>query len=527
MKAVKILLIEDDEDQALLTADFLSESPGGFKVDIASSWRECCSKDFSSYDIVLLDYNLPDIPGLEALKEILNKADLPVIVVTGENESDTAIKALRAGAFDYIVKAGDYLRALPVNINKVIEQFRIRQEKERLEKELRRSLEELRQVQKRLIQTEKLSALGKLIAGVAHEINNPLTGIIGYAQILLNRKDELEPLVRKGLDVIYEEAQRAARIVQNLLQFARKHPPQRNYTSINSIIEKTLELKEYELRVNNIDVSLDLDPDLPMTMADVHQLQQVFINVITNAQQAIMKAGEPTGRIEIKTESGDGDPPFIRITFRDNGPGIPEEVIKDIFDPFFTTKEVGQGTGLGLSICYGIIKEHNGNIYASNSPEGGAIITIELPVVKDITLEMEQVKVGEPGVLPPLNILVVDDEISIQDMLVDTLSGDGHKVDTASNGEVAMEKLRSRKYDVIISDIKMPGMNGQTFYEYLSRLNPTMAQRVIFITGDTLGQETEEFLNSVKAPHLEKPFTVEDVLSTIRETLRKTGVSLL
>jgi len=519
MKRIKVLLIEDDEDQALLISDFLAEESEGFDVDVAFSWSDCEGKKLPSYDVVLLDYNLPDISGLDALNLILSQADLPVIFVTGENESETAIKALRAGAFDYIVKAGDYLRALPVNINKVIEQFRIRKEKERLEGELRRSLKELKEMQERLIQTEKLSAIGKLVAGVAHEINNPLTGIVGYAQILLGRKEGFDPLVRKGLEVIYEEAQRAARIVQNLLQFARKHPPQRSFISVNSVIEKTMELKEYELRVNNIHLSLDLDPNLPMTMADPHQLQQVFINIITNAQQAIMEAGREVGRISVKTESVTHNPPLIRISFTDNGKGIPEEIINKIFDPFFTTKDVGEGTGLGLSICYGIIKEHNGNISASNLPEGGAVLTVELPVVEP-TLELEIEEKTDVAPIPSLRILVVDDELSIQDMLVDMLSAGGHKVDTASNGQVALEKLRTRGYDLIISDIKMPGMNGRSFYEYLSKVNPAMAHRIIFVTGDTLSRETGEFLNTVGVPHIEKPFSLEEVLSAIRKVLQ-------
>ncbi|MCD6506754.1 response regulator [Candidatus Poribacteria bacterium] len=519
MKQVKVLLIEDDEDQALLIADFLAEESEGFDVDVAFSWKDCEGKKLSSYDIVLLDYNLPDISGLDALSLILSQADLPVIFVTGENESETAMKALRAGAFDYIVKAGDYLHALPVNINKVIEQFRIRKEKERLEGELRKSLEELREMQEKLIQTEKLSAIGKLVAGVAHEINNPLTGIVGYAQILLGKKEDLDPLVRKGLEVIYEEAQRAARIVQNLLQFARKHPPRRSYISINSVIEKTIELKEYELRVNNIHLSLDLAPNLPMTMADPHQLQQVFINIITNAQQAIMEAGRERGRISIKTEPVMADPPLIRISFTDNGKGIPEEIINKIFDPFFTTKDVGEGTGLGLSICYGIIKEHNGNIYASNLSGGGAVLTVELPVVEPVMEFETEEESADTASLPSLRILVVDDELSIQDMLVDMLSADGHKVDTASNGQVALEKLRTRGYDLIISDIKMPGMNGQSFYEYLSGVNPAMSRRIIFITGDTLSRETEEFLESVGVPHIEKPFSLEEMLVAIRKAL--------
>ena len=508
MEAVKVLLIEDDEDQAFLISEYLAESSNPFEVDVALSWGECEGKDLSKYDIVLLDYNLPDISGIEALRNILSKADLPVIVVTGENEIDTAVKALRNGAFDYIVKAGDYLRALPVTIMKTVEQFRIRKEKERL-------LEELRAVQEKLIQSEKLSAIGRLVAGVAHEINNPLTGIIGYSQMLLSMGD-LDPMVEKGLRIIKEEADRAVKIIQNLLQFARKHPPQRELTSINLLIQKTLELKEYELRVNNIEVILDLDPDLPLTVVDPHQLQQVFINILTNAQQAIMSAGVKEGRITIKTELINFGEPMIRISIADNGPGIPEEIIDKIFDPFFTTKEVGQGTGLGLSICYGIIKEHNGNIYAFNSPEGGAVMVVELPVLSQEEIERGIAReTAQPP--PPLRILVIDDEKSIQDLLVDVLSADGHKVDTASDGRIALHKLSSRKYDVIIADVKMPGMDGRTFFEYLSRTNPPLKKRVIFITGDTLSGETKEFLNRVDNICLEKPFSLEEIKSALSE----------
>ncbi|HUV51963.1 MAG TPA: ATP-binding protein, partial [Dehalococcoidia bacterium] len=223
-----------------------------------------------------------------------------------------------------------------------------------------------------------LAAVGELAAGVAHELNNPIAAVQGYAQLLAAKKD-VDESVKKDLDVIYREAQRAGKITKNLLSFARRHEPENRFISINETLEKTLELSAHQMKINNIEIEVELAPDLPRTMADFYQMQQVFVNIINNAEQAMLES-HGKGKLIVGTrKSGD----MIQITFKDDGPGIAEENLKKIFDPFFTTKEVGKGTGLGLSICYGLVEAHNGRLYARSKLGEGATFIVELPVVPE------------------------------------------------------------------------------------------------------------------------------------------------
>jgi len=234
---------------------------------------------------------------------------------------------------------------------------------------------EERRLREQLLQSEKMSAVGQLVSGVAHELNNPLAGVMGYTQLMMSRP--IDPKLRNDLERVFNEAQRAAKIVQNLLTFARKHKPEKRYLGLNGIIEKTLELRAYEMKVSNIVVETAFDPVLPRTLLDFHQMQQVILNIVTNAEQAMLEA-HGRGRLAITTR-GRGD--HVEVRFQDDGPGIPPEHLSRVFDPFFTTKPVGKGTGLGLSICDGIVKEHGGILRVESSPGRGAAFVIELPIL--------------------------------------------------------------------------------------------------------------------------------------------------
>ena len=247
------------------------------------------------------------------------------------------------------------------------------QEKEKAE-------EETAKVEQQLQLAGRLAAVGELAAGVAHELNNPLAAVQAFAQFLAAREG-LDESVKSDVETIYRESQRASKITSNLLSFARKHNPEKSLISINDVIEKSLELHLYRMKVNDMEVAKDLDPELPMTMADYHQMQQVFVNIITNAEQAMTKA-HGKGKLVITSQSV-GE--LIQVTFADDGPGMTEVNLKRLFDPFFTTKEVGEGTGLGLSICYGIVQEHEGRIYAKSEVNKGATFVIEIPVVSEVS----------------------------------------------------------------------------------------------------------------------------------------------
>ncbi len=391
-----------------------------------------------------------------------------------------------------------------------------------LEQMVQQRTAQLEQAQGQLVQAEKMSAMGELVSGVAHELNNPLAGVIGYSQLLLG--EEVSERTRRGLDRINREAERCKRIVQNLQVFARKHLPQKNYIGINGILQSTIDLRSYQMQVDNVEVISSLQEDLPKTMADFHQLQQVFMNLIINAHHAIKHAGR-VGRIEVESGEHHGQ---IIVRVSDNGCGIPQENLGKIFDPFFTTKEVGQGTGLGLSICYGIIQEHRGRIYATSRPDEGSTITVELPILQpcEETAEPERPAGNEPE--PPSangtvgNILVIDDEASIVDILHETLRQDGHRVDTASNGKVALRKLKAQQYDVIISDLRMPGMGGEDLYESVRAISPELARRIIFSTGDVANEGTRAFLERTGNPYLQKPFELAAMRRIVAQMTART-----
>jgi CheY-like chemotaxis protein len=307
-----------------------------------------------------------------------------------------------------------------------------------------------------------------------------------------------------------------AGIVRTLLAFSRQTKPQRKLADINELIESTLVLRAYHLRVNNIEVVTRLAPDVLETVVDPGQIQQVLLNLIVNAEME-MKLAHGKGRLTITTEKSDNT---IKICVKDNGPGIMPEVMDKIFDPFFTTREVGQGTGLGLSLCYGIITEHKGKIYAESKPGKGATFIVELPVAT----EAKPPKPAEPIVKKPkkavkARILVVDDEQVVRDVVNRVLTGEGHKVDTVDNAVDALKKIESKRYKLILVDIKMPGINGVTLYKRIQKIDKSLARRVVFITGDVMGADTEKFLSETKVAHIDKPFDAEQLSREVQRTL--------
>lgn len=388
-------------------------------------------------------------------------------------------------------------------------------------------LSELKQLQERLLQSEKLSALGELVAGVAHELNNPLTSIIGYVQLI--RAQGVSPAIKEDLERVLRQAQRAADIVRNLLAFARQEQPQRQYVDVNDVLERTLALRSYELRVQNIQVKTELDASLPRTMADPHQLQQVFLNLILNAEQAIVDSGIGS-QIAVRTWRHEDN---IYIEVADDGPGIPHELLGRIFDPFFTTKEQGKGTGLGLSISYGIVREHGGRIWAESEgvPGKGARFLLTLPITAQATpalktIELWQVHKPEVASTSRRRILLIDDEMDIVEMAGRALMEHGYEVDTARNGAEALEYIQEHPYDLIVCDIKMPGMSGIELWNRLAERHPAMAKRFAFITGDVAGEKTAKFLRRVDAPALQKPFEVAQLVAFVGQVLDRQSAQL-
>jgi two-component system NtrC family sensor kinase len=365
-----------------------------------------------------------------------------------------------------------------------------------------RDVTDQKMLQEQLIQSEKMSAIGQLVSGVAHELNNPLAGISAFAQLLLTEK-RFPPDQRTAAEMIYAEARRASRIVQNLLTFARQHKPERTSTSVNQVLDDTLELRGYELRVRGIEVVRDYEDDIPETMADAHQLQQVFLNLITNAEQAMEKRHRDAQRLMVRTRRA-GE--RIRIEIEDTGPGIPSNLLERIFNPFFTTKPTGSGTGLGLSISLGIVREHDGKIWAENTPTGGARFMIELPLVATDT-EAEHPHAPSAQLEGDrLRILVVDDEASVRVALQRYFAAQGHEVETTASGRDALARLRDSTFDAVVVDMRMPDLSGEQLYEELRARDPGHAERVVFTTGQLVEEGVRNFLASTGRPYIPKPF---------------------
>jgi PAS domain S-box-containing protein len=388
---------------------------------------------------------------------------------------------------------------------------------------LGRDVTELKTTQLQLLQAKKLSTIGEVISGVAHELNNPLSAVLGFSQLLLGRPASAP--VRRELEKIHESALRCQRIVGNLLSFARVHRPERRYLGINGIIEKTLDIKRYQLHVNNIAVVTDLDPQLPRTMIDFHQMQQVLLNLVNNAQHAMVADDRSGGLLSIRTSEVSG---WVRIEISDDGGGMDEQTLERIFDPFFTTKEPGEGTGLGLSVSYGIVKEHGGRIWARSCKDEGTTFTIELPV-RTAPEEGDPVRPGTetavpgPPAAPGRRILVVDDEPLILDLMLEVLVERGYQVDTAGNGREAARKIDGEPYDLVISDVRMPQMNGMDLYRRVLSSRPELEGRVVFVTGDLIDREIVQFLADVQARTLPKPLEIDKIVGVVDDLLRPGG----
>jgi len=384
--------------------------------------------------------------------------------------------------------------------------------------ERKRAEEKEKELQRELIVASRLATTGEMAAGIAHEINNPLTGVLGYADLLMQR--DLPEDIRREVEIIHKGGQRVANVVNRMLTFARQTKPKKVLIDINKVLSTTLDMQRYFLETSNMIITTDLDPNLPLTIADGGQMQQVFLNIIFNAE-ASMKTAHDKGALKIKTDTINN---HIRISIADDGPGIPKKNINKIFDPFFTTKEVGEGTGLGLSICHGIVTEHGGRIYAESKAGKGATFTIYLPIA-DKPEQLELQKTGDDKAIAKrsASILVVDDEEIVSTFLKDMLTQAGHSVEIVNNATDALKDMARDEFDVVLLDIKMPDMSGIELYKEAVKSNPDIAHKVIFITGDVMGKGTGSFLKKEKLPYITKPIDIKKLKQSINSII--TGAS--
>jgi signal transduction histidine kinase/sensor domain CHASE-containing protein/CheY-like chemotaxis protein len=382
--------------------------------------------------------------------------------------------------------------------------------------ERRQAVERLEQQHETLFQSEKLAAMGSLLASVAHELNNPLSVVTMQADLLSD--EMLDQAGAERVRLISQSAERCVRIVQNFLAFARQAPPQRTEVALNAVVEEAMELLTYTLKVDDVDIQLHLDEHLPLLWADPHQLHQVVVNLVTNAHQALRETAPPR-QLTLTTRSNPSHTHVI-LEVMDSGPGVPIELQGRIFEPFFTTKAPGVGTGLGLPFCQGIVEGHGGSIRLESQPGLGTKFFIELPVEERPARALAPHAPASPPAAEGKAILIVDDEAGIMSALAYLLNRDGYVVNTASNGRLALEKLEERRYDLILCDLRMPELDGPGLYRELEQRAPDLLKRMIFLTGDTLSSETTSFLQKADMPYLSKPFRAADVRRVVQQRLQ-------
>ena len=382
--------------------------------------------------------------------------------------------------------------------------------------ERRRLEEQGRDLYHQLLKSEKMAALGQTVSGVAHELNNPLATILTWSERLSLRS--LDDVTKRGIRTILSEAERAAKIVRNLLTFSRKRHTTRAMIDLNQIVLETLSLRAYDQRVSNVTVIEALAGGLPQVFADPHHVKQVLLNLIVNAEQAMLATN---GRGTLVTRTWyDTERESVVLEVNDDGPGVPDDVQEKIFDPFFTTKAVGQGTGLGLTVAYAIVQEHGGRIRVASTAGQGASFFVEFPasggVVRPVTPPLPAETSNGRGA----RVLVVEDEPALAAAVSEALADAGFQVDQAGDGQDALERIQETVYDLLVCDLKMPRMDGPTLHRAITETKPALARRIVFVTGDVAGTEAERFLEESGCQWLAKPFRLADLLKVASDVAR-------
>jgi signal transduction histidine kinase len=383
---------------------------------------------------------------------------------------------------------------------------------------LARNVTRERELHDQLQQADKLKAMGEMVSGVAHELNNPLSGILGYAQLFLTRPTDEWP--RGDMEKIEANARRCKKIVENLLAFARQSRSEKQSANLNEVLESVLALNEYPFRLDGVEIVRELDPRIPQLSLDVSRWQQVFINLATNAREAMVAAHSPARRITFSTRLREDS---VEVRVEDTGPGIPSENLARVFEPFFTTK--AHGTGLGLGLCYGIVTDHGGTIGVESEPGRGAACTIRLPRrVEDPPLPAAPRPERDRGSLAGggMRALVVDDEQVVRDVVTHVLELHGYEVHVARDSAEALERLASGSYDVILSDLRMPGdLDGMGLARRLFETKPKLARRLVFMTGDIMDSGVFRDIEDLGMAYVKKPFDIRELARVVNGVTRE------
>jgi signal transduction histidine kinase len=500
-KHLRVLLVEDNPADAELLEMELSN--GGYalsslRVDTAAAME--AALEAKDWDLILSDFAMPSFSGLQALELLKNSGkDIPFILISGSAGDEVAINAMRAGAHDFFTKG-----SLALLVSAI--------ERELREAELRSTARAQRE---QLQQNEKLAALGTLLAGIAHELNNPLS-VIMHQATLLQRSLSDDPRQSQAGKIL-SAVDICSRLIKNFLALARHEPPRRVAVSLNDVVRAAIDLVAYSLGGDNIGVELDFAEPIPEVSADPQQLERVVINLLSNAHHALRS--RPIPRTVTLRTTVDAARGVVQLHVADNGGGIPPEIRSRIFDPFFTTKPIGEGTGLGLSLCHGIIAAHNGTIAVNSETDYGTTFVITLPVESPHVDDTPETDVAPPAA--GLRVLVVDDNPDVAAAFSEILSAQGHLVDIAESSRAALPLIESGVYAVVLTDMRMPDLDGPALYREVIARNPLLAKSFLFITGDAFSKETTRFLSETGAVALGKPCTFEEVESALAQVLRR------
>ena len=365
---------------------------------------------------------------------------------------------------------------------------------------------ELARQREQAFQNEKMSALGSLLAGVAHELNNPLSVVVGHAMMLADEAED--PTVLRQTKKIRDAAERCSKIVRTFLTMAREEPVRMETTDLREVIETAVEVARYGDTGDGVGIDTELEDDLPEVCADADQLTQAIVNLVLNAEQAI-EATNQSGTVRVRA-STDRTKEALSIVVEDDGPGIPADIRARIFEPFFTTKGVGKGTGIGLAVCHRVVTAHNGTISLEDVRPRGTRFTISLPIEQN-GAPVAPAANETPDADTTIRVLVIDDEVEVADLNVEVLERGGFEARAVYRAADAFEILRTGRYDVVLSDLNMPDTDGRAVFDTISAEFPHLLPHTGFVTGDTMGRSSQKFLSEAKRPYLEKPVSPQEL----------------
>ena len=517
---MRVLVVEDDEGLNHLAQKALKRV--GFDAMGVLTGAEALVRILEDPErILLVDQFLPDMTGTQLIKTLQDQGLLiPFVAMTGQGNEKTAVEMMKMGARDYLVKGFDFSEQLPNIFRRVVRELET-------ERRLAIAEQETLHLQEQFAQAQKLESIGRLAGGVAHDLNNLLSPILGYGEMLLEDTPDNDPR-RESLKEIVHAGKRARDLVRQLLAFSRKQTLEFAPLDLNLLLTRFEKLLRRTIR-EDVAIHMNLDPSLPLIKGDVGQLEQVVMNLAVNAQDAMPDGGtlsittteiELDG-IDVERFEGGIPGPHVILTVKDTGMGMTDNTLKHLYEPFFTTKEIGKGTGLGLATVYGIVKQHGGTIQAQSSP-GETIFRVYLPVfLEGLTADLPKTVNASPshGARRGETILLVEDNEQVRDLSVIILNREGYEVLVAENGNDALARLADHPghVDLLLTDVVMPEMNGKELFQAVSALYPEI--RLVYMSGYSDDVIAHHGVMDAGVHFIQKPFAVNALVSKIREVL--------